>query len=142
MADCAALEMLCTGNGTGGSNPPLSASIEGRPANRATAWVCGPFVVLLLAVWLSDGDGLWIPFEIVQCVLLDSGTHSPPATALRNRRAPSFHRGGTPFGLCNQIGGTAVLSSEVAFEADSSLAATQPAHATEYSTIPESGSIA
>ena len=25
MADCAALEMLCPGNRTGGSNPPLSA---------------------------------------------------------------------------------------------------------------------
>ena len=29
MADCAALELLCAGNGTGGSNPPLSALLIG-----------------------------------------------------------------------------------------------------------------
>ena len=28
MADCAALEMLCPGNRTGGSNPPLSVSFS------------------------------------------------------------------------------------------------------------------
>src|SRR5262245_58314455 len=36
-ADCAALEMLCGGNSTGGSNPPLSAGFGRRQSNLGIA---------------------------------------------------------------------------------------------------------
>ena len=40
VADCAALEMLCTGNGTGGSNPPLSAYPKPSPVSGGGLLFC------------------------------------------------------------------------------------------------------
>ena len=41
VADCAALEMLCVRDGTGGSNPPLSASNPTRQRNSLAGFVLG-----------------------------------------------------------------------------------------------------
>ena len=55
MADCAALEMLCTGNGTGGSNPPLSAFRDIALVSPCIKALAGAILIVPIN-WDNDWD--------------------------------------------------------------------------------------
>ena len=75
-ADCAALEMLCLRNGTGGSNPPLSARSKAHEFQVLDSWA---FAFLgVLSELLFCGSVCGILFEVLPKDWTSLGEHFSP----------------------------------------------------------------